>query len=221
MSATRREFVQAGAAVLGGVVTTGMTGAACAAASESTPAVDGKELYDGFLAGNVTQELTTATALMDSTITFHHLMICYRDIDEALKLWRDVMGFTVYSDGPTSGEYFDPAVWSELFGYDTPTIRCCTLQHDTGAMLELHQPIDPPLTELPEDAFAYWHPGVLEIGLRVRNIDAWFEKIRAAGYKTTTEAVWNLATNDRSFLFYDCDGHMIQLWECERSPRWA
>ena len=33
-------------------------------------------------------------------------------------------------------------------------------------MLELHQPIDPPLTELPEDAFDYWHPGVLEIGLR-------------------------------------------------------
>lgn len=88
-------------------------------------------------------------------------------------------------------------------------------------MLELHQPIDPPLTELPEDAFDYWHPGVLEIGLRVRNIDAWFEKIKAVGYKTTTDYIWNCGPADRSFLFYDCDGQMIQLWECERSPRWA
>lgn len=117
----------------------------------------------------------------------------------------------------------NPAQGSVLhhFGYESPTIRCCTLQHDTGAMLELHQPIDPPLTELPEDAFDYWHPGVLEIGLRVRNIDAWFEKIKAAGYKTTTDYIWNCGPADRSFLFCDCDGQMIQLWECERSPRWA
>lgn len=192
-----------------------------AVAEEAAEMPMGKELYDSFVADNVTQTVTTASALMDSTITFHSIMISYRDLDEALKLWRDVLGFTQYSDGITSGEYFDPAVWSDIFDVDTPQCRCATLQHDTGAMVELQQPINPPLNDLPEDAFKYGRPGVLEVTLRVRNIDAWFEKIRAAGYETTTDCVWNCGPNDRSFLFYDCDGHMIQLWECEKSPRWV
>ena len=219
MEATRREFVQQGAAVLGGAVAAGVAmGAGAAQAEEASDELGATELAED---GHYVQELSTQFPLMDTTMEWHSIMIVYADMDKALELWRDVLGFTVITDGVTSGEYFAAGVWPDIFDKEEPpTFRCACLQHDTGAMLELHQPIDPPVTELPEDAFSYWHPGALELTLRVRNIDGWLKKIKAAGYTTTTDYVWDCGNIGRSFLFYDSEGHMIQLWECERSPRW-
>lgn len=35
-----------------------------------------------------------------------------------------------------------------------------------------------------------------------------------------TEYVWTCANIGRSFLFYDADGNMIQLWEHAGNPTW-
>jgi hypothetical protein len=43
-------------------------------------------------------------------------------------------------------------------------------------------------------------------------VDAWFEKIKAAGYEPQTDYVWTIGSL-RSFLFYDPDGNLIQLIE--------
>ena len=58
-----------------------------------------------------------------------------------------------------------------------------------------------------------------ELGLLVEDIDGWFARIRAAGYATQTEYVWPCGDFGRSFLFYDPDGNMIQLWEHAPKPR--
>ena len=47
-----------------------------------------------------------------------------------------------------------------------------------------------------------------------------WNKVRAAGYETQTEYVWQCASIGRSFLFYDKDGNMIQIWEPLGEPRW-
>ena len=51
--------------------------------------------------------------------------------------------------------------------------------------------------------------------------DAWFDKVRAAGYRTQTDYVWDCASIGRSFLFYDQDGNLIQLWESPGEPSWG
>lgn len=61
----------------------------------------------------------------------------------------------------------------------------------------------------------------VDFGLMIENIDAWFEKIRAAGYQTQTEYVWTCASLGRSFLFYDDDGNMIQMWEQAATSGWG
>ena len=218
MQATRREFVRAGTAMLGGALAAGSAAIANADEAASISGESGGEI-DGD--GHYVQTLKTQFPLMDSTMYWHSIMITYVDLDRALELWRDVMGFTVVSDGVTSGEYFDPAVWADIFDKDEPpSVRVACLQHDTGAMLELHQPVDPPLVEEPAENFSYWHSGTMELTLRVRDIDGWLQKIKAAGYQTLTDYVWDCGTIGRSFEFYDTEGHIIQLWECEKSPRW-
>ncbi|MCY4514086.1 MAG: hypothetical protein OXC69_02950 [Candidatus Tectomicrobia bacterium] len=52
-----------------------------------------------------------------------------------------------------------------------------------------------------------------ELCFRVEGIDGWFDKVKAAGYRTTTDAVWDFGENAKSFLFYDDDDIRIQLWE--------
>lgn len=52
-----------------------------------------------------------------------------------------------------------------------------------------------------------------EVAFDVENIDEWFEKVRAAGYETTTDFIWNFGPAARSFLFRDYDGSLIQLCE--------
>jgi predicted enzyme related to lactoylglutathione lyase len=57
--------------------------------------------------------------------------------------------------------------------------------------------------------------------LLVEDIDGWYAKIRAAGYRMQTEYVWTCASLGRSFLFYDQDGNMIQLWEASQAVGWG
>ena len=66
----------------------------------------------------------------------------------------------------------------------------------------------------------YGHTGFHELGLLVDDIDAFFAKVRAAGYQTQTEYVWQCANIGRSFLFYDKDGNMIQIWENAGGASW-
>ena len=74
--------------------------------------------------------------------------------------------------------------------------------------------------ETPPEKLRYGHTGFHELGLVVDDIDAFFEKVRAAGYETQTEYVWTCADIGRSFLFYDDDGNMIQIWQHAGEARW-
>ena len=53
------------------------------------------------------------------------------------------------------------------------------------------------------------------------DIDAFFAKVRAAGYQTQTEYVWQCADIGRSFFFYDKEGNMIQIWQNTGDVRWV
>jgi predicted enzyme related to lactoylglutathione lyase len=86
-------------------------------------------------------------------------------------------------------------------------------RHDMGRSSVVVRCENPAIARTPPEHQRYGHTGVHELGLLVNDIDGWFARIREAGYATQTEYVWPCGDFGRSFLFYDADGNMIQLWE--------
>lgn len=159
---------------------------------------------------------------------FHHMAIIVADLQGAIRLWRDVLGFSLAAekdipDGPVPGPetYVDPALLDDVFKAKGSRSRMALMSSEQGAMIELQQPAHPAVQLTDPDKQQYRHTGIHELGLLVKDIDAWFAKIRKAGYRTQTEYVWQSANIGRSFIFYDHEGNMIQLWEPIGEPSWT
>lgn len=159
---------------------------------------------------------------------FHHMAIFVSDLQEAIHLWRDVMDFelvveTEIPDGATRGPntYMYPELLDDIFKVKGARSKMALLSSKEGALIELQECLVPAIEATPPERLRYGHTGIHELGLLVEDIDAFFEKVRAAGYETQTDYVWSCASIGRSFLFYDKDGNMIQIWENPGVARWS
>ena len=151
---------------------------------------------------------------------FHHMALLVSDLDRAIHLWRDVLGFelvvqTVIPDGAVAGpETLMPApLLDDIFKVKGARSRMGWLRSAEGAMIELQQCDNPPLRRTPPERLRYADTGIRELGLAVGDIEHWFRTVREAGYETQTEYIWWSRNSARSFVFYDQDGNMIQLWQ--------
>ena len=151
---------------------------------------------------------------------FHHMAVFVSDMTHAIRLWRDVMGFEIIYDAeipdgtePGPGVYMTPQLLDDIFGVENARSHMVLMMSAEKAIIELQQCLNPAINKTPKENLRYAHTGFHELGLSVDDIDAWFEKIKQAGYETQTDYVWPCAGIGRSFLFYDDDGNMIQLWE--------
>lgn len=158
---------------------------------------------------------------------FHHMAIFVSDLKEAIHLWRDVMGFDLVlermiPDGQAPGPkvYMYPELLDDIFKVKGARSKMALLSSKEGALIELQECEVPAIQKTPPENLRYGHTGFHELGLLVEDIDAFFAKVRAAGYETQTDYVWQCANIGRSFLFYDKDGNMIQIWESIDGPRW-
>ncbi|WP_189619135.1 VOC family protein [Novosphingobium colocasiae] len=159
---------------------------------------------------------------------FHHMALMVTNLEEAIRLWRDVMGFelgvqTVIPDGqePGPNTFMHPKLLDDIFKVKGAQSRMALLSSKDGAFIELQECINPKIEKTPEENLRYGHTGIHELGLLVEGIDGWFEKIKAAGYRMQTDYVWQCAEIGRSFIFYDQDGNMIQIWENMGQPEWS
>ena len=160
---------------------------------------------------------------------FHHMAVFVSDLDKAIHLWRDVLGFelaveTMIPDGPEPGPktFMYPQLLDDIFKVTGARSKMALLSSAEGALIELQECENPAIQKTPPENLRYGHTGFHELGLLVGDIDGWFEKVRTAGYETQTEYVWQCASIGRSFLFYDDDGNMIQMWEHqERASSWT
>ena len=155
---------------------------------------------------------------------FHHMAIFVSNLDEAIHLWRDVMGFdlvvnTIIPDGsePGPSTYMYPKLLDDIFKVENARSKMALLSSKEGALIELQECQNPAIKITPKENLRYGHTGFHELGLVCDDIDAFFTKVRAAGYETQTEYIWQCANIGRSFLFYDADGNMIQIWEHAKS----
>tara|TARA_B100000315_G_scaffold240214_1_gene259794 strand:- start:161 stop:646 length:486 start_codon:yes stop_codon:yes gene_type:complete len=159
---------------------------------------------------------------------FHHMAIFVSDLQKAIHLWRDVLGFELgveadIPDGPEPGPktIMYPELLDDIFKVKGARSKMALLNSDEGTFIELQECENPAIQKTPPENLRYGHTGFHELGLLVDDIDGWFKKVRDAGYETQTDYVWQAAEMGRSFLFYDDDGNMIQLWEHLGEPSWS
>lgn len=159
---------------------------------------------------------------------FHHMAVMVSDLQAAIRLWRDVMGFqlvveTVIPDGqgPGPNTFMYPKLLDDIFKIRGARSKMALLSSSEGALIELQECETPAIQKTPPENLRYAHTGIHELGLLVDDIDFWFNKVREAGYRTQTEYVWQCASIGRSFLFFDQDGNMIQLWQQQGAPSWT
>lgn len=158
---------------------------------------------------------------------FHHMGVFVSDIDQALRLWVDVLGFTlthraIIPDGRRDqpGTRMPQETLDDIFGVVGARSEMALLTSPDGAMIELQRPMTPAIEKTPPERLRYGHTGIHELGFQVENIEDWFARIRAAGYETQTDYVWPWAVTGKSFLFYDGDGNLIQFCEQKGVPSW-
>lgn len=151
---------------------------------------------------------------------FHHMCIVTTDLEQSIAFWRDLMGFSLevqmdLPDAATAGPrtFCDARLMDDAFETKGSRSRMALLSSSEGALIELQEPQKPGVERTPDSGLRYRNSGIHELGLTVVDIDAFFAKVKAAGYRTQTDYVWSSATAGRSFIFFDNEGNMIQLWE--------
>lgn len=151
---------------------------------------------------------------------FHHMCIVTRELDRQIEFWHELMGFTLavrtsIPDGDVAGPtVFAPrSLMRDSFGDEHARATVALMTSDDGAMIELLAPEQPAVETTPPARLLYRHTGIHELALAVDDIDAFFEKVRRAGHRLQTDYVWSCANLGRSFIFYDPEGNMIQIWE--------
>lgn len=145
---------------------------------------------------------------------FHHVCLIVRDIDESLKLYRDILGFVVVVDTIIpDNKYFAQGVLDDIIKVKGAKSRMVLARSSEGALLEFQQPIVPEVQQTPDRYLRYGYTGISKLAFNVSSIGTWFEKITAAEFEFQANYVWEAAGVVKSFLFYDADGHMIQMCE--------
>lgn len=152
---------------------------------------------------------------------FHHMAIFVTDIDAALALWVDVLGFTLTHRGMIpDGERMRQETLDAIFGVEGARSEMALLTSPDGAMIELQRPEVPEIRRTPPEMQRYGHTGIHELGFQVEDIEGWFARIHEAGFETQTDHVWPWAGTGKSFLFHDGEGNMIQFCEQAGDPAW-
>ena len=108
---------------------------------------------------------------------FHHMAIFVSDLQEAIHLWRDVMGFelaveTVIPDGPAPGPttFMYPALLDDIFKVKGARSKMALLSSPEGALIELQECEVPAIQKTPPENLRYGHTGFHELGLLVDNM---------------------------------------------------
>jgi catechol 2,3-dioxygenase-like lactoylglutathione lyase family enzyme len=159
-------------------------------------------------------------------MNFHHVAIFVSDMDQALGCYRDLLGLPVIVEGPLpdgeapgEGVSIYRTLMDELWQYEGARSRLTLLAvGDEGSFLELQQTLEPVPEKTPRERLGYHHTGIREVAFEVERIDDWFDKVVAAGFEPQTDYVWEIVGLGRTFLFFDPDGNLVQLWEKAKAP---
>lgn len=158
--------------------------------------------------------------------SLHHQMTTVKDMDEAIHLYRDILGLELSARLIVPNDILPDDVGSSKVFQDgiNHVWEIATLDNWKGAPIELCHPIYPevivsgntsntPLSGTTD----YGYTGHTEQGFAVTDINAWYDWIVQNGYRPQSP-VWEAAPGCYSFAFYDKEGNVIQLYEDPAHP---
>lgn len=150
--------------------------------------------------------------------SFHHQMTTVKDMDEAIRLYQDVLGLELQSRLIVPNDVLPESVGStDIWGEDVDHVwEIATLDNGRGAPIELCHPIYPAV-ELRVAENDYGYTGHTEQGFAVEDINGWYAWIVENGYRPQSEP-WEAAPGCMTFVFYDREGNIIQLYEDPAQP---
>lgn len=154
---------------------------------------------------------------------FHHMCLIVSDLDRAISMWTGLMGFSLDKQfvAPHENDPASERLMGDILRVKGMKTRVALLSSREGALIELQQPLNRPVRKTSREDMSYCHTGIRELALEVEDIDAWWRKIGDAGYETQTDYVWTAGSIGRSFLFFDDDSNLIQLWENSDQTSWV
>ena len=150
--------------------------------------------------------------------SFHHQMTTVKNMDEAIHLYQDVLGLELTSRLIVPNDVLPEKVGSQdIWGSDIDHVwEIATLDNGRGAPIELCHPIYPAVV-LMDKSTDYGYTGHTEQGFAVEDIHGWYKWIVENGYRPQSEP-WEAAPGCFTFVFYDKEGNIIQLYEDPAQP---
>lgn len=158
--------------------------------------------------------------------SFHHQMTTVKNMDEAIHLYCDVLGLELTSRLIVPNDVLPETVGSqEVWGAEIDHVwEIATLDNGRGAPIELCHPIYPAVIQQGNTEATpvtgttdYGFTGHTEQGFAVEGIDAWYDWIVENGYRPQSKP-WEAAPGCYTFVFYDKEGNIIQLYEDPAHP---
>lgn len=158
--------------------------------------------------------------------SFHHQMTTVKDMDEAIHLYRDVLGLELTSRLFVPNDALPKSVGSkEVWDEDIDHVwEIATLDNGKGAPIELCHPIYPEVVMCNKNATKhcsgttdYGFTGHTEQGFAVSGIDEWYDWIVENGYRPQSKP-WETSPGCMTFVFYDKEGNVIQLFDDPDQP---
>lgn len=143
----------------------------------------------------------------------YHTGFIVRDMDKTLAFYRDLLGMTVERDAVLEDEFYD-----RVLGYPKTKIRLAFVGNgDMRHSLELIQFLNPPGEQVaPLERNSV---GAVHLGVIVDGIDAYYEKLSAAGIVFVNPPAFRDATHPwarKACYFQDPDGNWVEF--VERAP---
>lgn len=150
--------------------------------------------------------------------SLHHQMTTVKNMDEAIHLYRDVLGLELTSRLIVPNDILPEDVGSsKVFSDGIDHIwEIATLDNWRGAPIELCHPIWPKVELV--NTTDYGFTGHTEQGFAVEgDINEWYDYIVENGYRPQSPP-WEAAPGCMTFCFYDKEGNVIQLYHDPEEP---
>ena len=134
-----------------------------------------------------------------------HVGLAVVDMDNALKLYKDIFNLKIVWDEIESGDFID-----NLSNMSNVNVRTVKLTDINGGMIELLQYMSHP-QHRNEDSIN--RIGCSHVAMTVNNIDSMYKKLLDFGVKFHNEPQVSVAGNAKVAFCRDGDGILIELVE--------
>jgi len=144
-----------------------------------------------------------------ATAGIHHFKLSVTDMDRSIHFYRDLLGMELLYDALRENL---PA-YDKIIGYANVKIRIAGLKAPGGVMICLMQYHNPPMRQRPQDNY---YQGAAGIAFEVRNIDADYARLTAAGVHSRSEPVTIVREGKavaKGCYMHDPDGVTIELYQ--------